>query len=385
MGIKKTGLLFAVTLLLLPLTGCWDQRELNDRLFDLGSGIDRLDDGKILLIGQFMIPLESKGTGAGEKKSYFIEAGTGKTLPESIFDLQIKLSRKITRGHRHNIYFGEDTAKAGISEIMDSITRDPDSRLKTDIWVVKGKNALEFMQMSYPLEKMPVIATSKIRETIGKKIGNSLLEFLIESNAEGSGPTLPAIDIQYDSKLKKKTFRIYGRAILNRKQQLVGYFDAMESAYRLWVVKETKRMPVTVPLSSNRKETFSVEIERTRCKVHTQVEGDRVKIDVNLNGNATIQESNTPLELRNVENLRKYEEELNSHIEKAVSNMIQKAQKQFKIDVFHFGRAISRQHPREWENLNSRWEQGFTDAQITVHSRVKIKRIGLQGPPPYIQ
>jgi spore germination protein KC len=383
MRIKRPGLLFAAIFLLFPLSGCWDRRELNDRLFDLGSGIDRLEDGKIFLIGQFMIPMESKQTGGGEKKSYFIETGIGKTLPESIFELQIKLSRKITRGHRHNIYFGEEMATAGISELMDSMTRDPDSRLKTDIWVVKG-TALEFMQMSYPLEKMPVIATSKIRETIGKTIGNSVLEFLIESNVEGSGPTLPAIDFQYDPKLRKKTFRIYGRAILNRKQQLVGYFDAMESAYRLWVINETKRMPVTVPLS-NGKGTFSIEIQRTKCKVHTEVDGDRVEIDVEVNGDATVQESSTALELRNVDNLRKYEAELNSHIEKAILNVIQKAQKKFKIDVFHFGKAISRQHPGEWKDLNSQWEQAFTDAQITVHSRVKIKRIGLQGPPPYIQ
>ncbi|MZQ81333.1 Ger(x)C family spore germination protein [Paenibacillus sp. 5J-6] len=383
MLIKRLRLL-AVILLIFPLSGCWDRRELNDRLFELGSGVDQLEDEKVLMIGQFMIPTKSGESSSGEKQSYFIETGIGKDAFDGLFDMQLKLSRRITRGHRHNIYIGEKMAMSGISNLLDSVTRDPDSRFRSDIWVVKGTTALEFMQMSFPLEKMPAIALSKLREIIGKRVGNSVLEILIEENVEGSGPTLPAVEIIYDSKLRKKTLHVYGRAVLNRKQQLAGYYNAMESAYRLWVVGETKRMPISVSMS-NQKGTFSVEVQRTTCKVLTEVDDGRVEIDVNLKGNAIVQESNTALDLRNDDHLLTYETELNNHVETAILDVIQKAQKQFKVDVFHFGKAVSRQHPEKWEELNSQWEQAFSNAKITVHSHVKIKQIGLQGPPPNIQ
>ncbi|BFT72825.1 Ger(x)C family spore germination protein [Paenibacillus sp. P36] len=379
---KRYGLKQALLLLLLvPLTGCWDHKELNDRLFELGSGVDRLDEEKVLLIGQFMNPKKSEEAGNGEKQSYFIETGTGKTVSDCLLDMQLKLSRRITRGHRQNIYIGEKTAMIGISNDIDSVTRDPDSRLKSDIWIVKGGTALEFMRMSYQLEKMPVIALSKLRQIIGKRTGNSLLELLVEQNVEGSGSTLPAVEMSYDSKLQKKTLHVYGRAVLNRKLQLVGYYERLESAYRLWLTGETDRMPVTVSMS-NGEGSYSVTISQLGRKVHTEIHGEQVAIGVEVKGNAVIVESTAGVDFRNDEILRTYETELNNHIEKALLDVMQKAQKQFKVDVFHFGKTISRQHPEAWEELNSHWEQAFSDAKLTVHSNVIIKRIGLQGAPP---
>ncbi|MGQ7887162.1 Ger(x)C family spore germination protein [Paenibacillus sp. WC2504] len=379
---KRYALKQALLLLLLvPLTGCWDHKELNDRLFELGSGVDRLDEEKVLLIGQFMNPKKSEEAGGGEKQSYFIETGTGKTVSDCLLDMQLKLSRRITRGHRQNIYIGEKTAMIGISNDIDSVTRDPDSRLKSDIWIVKGGTALEFMRMSYQLEKMPVIALSKLRQIIGKRTGNSLLELLVEQNVEGSGSTLPAVEMSYDSKLQKKTLHVYGRAVLNRKLQLVGYYERLESAYRLWLTGETDRMPVTVSMS-NGEGSYSVTISQLGSKVRTEIEGEHVAIGVEVKGNAVIVESTAAVDFRNDEILRTYEIELNNHIEKAILDVMQKAQKQFKVDVFHFGKAISRQHPEAWAELNSHWEQAFSDAKLTVHSNVKIKRIGLQGAPP---
>ncbi|MCK9860970.1 Ger(x)C family spore germination protein [Paenibacillus sp. ATY16] len=380
MRIKRLGLIASI-LLLLPLFGCWDRRELNDRLFELGSGVDLIEDGKILMVGQFMIPAKSGDTGSGEKQSYFIETGTGKNAFDGLFDMQLKLSRRITRAHRHNIYIGEKMAESGISNLLDSVTRDPDSRIRSDIWVVKGGTALEFMQMTFPLEKMPAIALSKSRQIIGKKIGNSVLEILIAENVEGNGPTLPTVELFYDRKLRKKTFHVYGRAILNRKQQLAGYYDAMESAYRLWVIGETKRIPITVQMA-NGQGTFSVEIQRTTCQIRMEASSGQVNIEVKLKGGAIVQESNTSWDLRQTNDLQTYEAELNRHVEAAVSSIIQKAQKEFKVDVFLFGRTLSRQHPEQWTALNSRWEQAFSGAKVSVHSHVKIKQIGLQGPPP---
>ncbi|NOU75719.1 Ger(x)C family spore germination protein [Paenibacillus sp. LMG 31458] len=376
---KRPGLLASILLLLL-LTGCWDRRELNDSLFELGSGVDLLEDGTILVIGQFMVPTKSGEAGGGLKKPFLIETGVGKTAPDCFWDMQLKLSRRITRGHRNNIFYGEAMVKAGLSNFMDTVTRDPDSRLKSDIWVVKGGTALEFMQMSYPLENMPSIALSKIRHVIGKTTGNSLLELLVEQNVEGSGPTLPAVEIRYDPKLRKKSLQVYGRAILNRNQQLAGYLNRIESAYRLWITGETVRIPITVDLPNGRGR-FNTEVNQLHASIRSAVKADRVEIDVDLKGSGVVLESQPAVDLRNPDDLRAFEDEMNRHIEKKQLGIIQKAQKQFKVDVFHFGQAVSRQNPKAWAQLNDHWEQVFSDAKVTVHSRVRIKRIGLQGPP----
>ncbi|NBD24760.1 Ger(x)C family spore germination protein [Paenibacillus glycinis] len=376
---KRIGLP-ATLLILLALTGCWDRRELNDRLFELGSGVDRLGDGSIQVVGQFMIPAKS-GEGGGDQRSYLVETGTGKTVSDCLLDMQLKLSRRITRGHRNNIYFGEEMAKAGIADVVDSVTRDPDSRLKSDIWIVKGGTALDFMQVSYPLENMPAIALSKIRHIIGKTTGNSLLEVMIEENVAGSGPTLPAVEIVRDEKLHKKTLQIYGRAILDRDQRLAGYYDRMESVYRLWITGETDRIPIAAN-ARGAQGLFNTEVTRLRAKIRTTVQSGRVEIDVDLKGSGVILESLPDVDLRDPAVLRGFEADLNRRVEQDEAAVIRKAQKQFKVDVFHFGQAVERQHPDAWTRLEPHWAQAFSDAEITVHSHVKIKRIGLQGPPP---
>ncbi|MGO4272016.1 Ger(x)C family spore germination protein, partial [Paenibacillus sp. TAF58] len=184
---KRLACLFAVIISSL-LTGCWDRRELNDRLFELGAGIDLQENGNYMITTQFMIPSKSGESGSGSRQSYFVETGIGQNISDTLFNIQRKLSRKISRGHRRNIFVGEQMAKTGFSTIMDSFARDSENRFRTDIWVVKGATALEFMKVDYPLEKVPAIAALKMRQTIGTGVGNSFLDYIIQENSEGGSP-----------------------------------------------------------------------------------------------------------------------------------------------------------------------------------------------------
>lgn len=148
-------------------TGCWDREELSDRVFDLAASADLNKDGTYLTAGQFIVPSRveqsSKG-GTGGDKPYFIETGSGKSSIESIQKARQKLSRIITRGHRRNYYIGEELAKNGIKDMLDAFSRDPGNRIRLDIWVVKGNTGLEALQVPYPLEKIPSVASVKIHK-----------------------------------------------------------------------------------------------------------------------------------------------------------------------------------------------------------------------------
>ncbi|MGO4274552.1 Ger(x)C family spore germination C-terminal domain-containing protein, partial [Paenibacillus sp. TAF58] len=149
----------------------------------------------------------------------------------------------------------------------------------------------------------------------------------------------------------------------------------------LWVIGEMKNLPIFSVKMPKEKAMFSVNIAHLGRRVYTQIDSGQVKIKIELTGTALVLENNTTLNIRNIENLNKFEKALNKEIEKAVLRIISTAQKQFKSDVFDFGETISRQHPHEWNSLKYSWQQDFTDAKLSVQPKVSIRQIGLQGPP----
>ncbi|WP_219838399.1 Ger(x)C family spore germination protein [Paenibacillus sp. R14(2021)] len=363
----------------LLLTGCWDRQELNNRLFDIGGGIDLRKDGTYALSVQFVLPqkvMENTSTA----QSYIIETSTGANVFDAVLKLQQKLSRKVTRGQRRNLYVGEELAMRGFPNLLDSLTRDPDNRIRTDLWIVKDGTALEAIKIPYPLEKIPAIAPLKIRQAIGTSIGNSLIDYLIAANEPGSSPTLPAIEIEENKELRKKTVKFYGRAIFNAEHMLVGYCNLRESAHRLWVINQLNSLGLTVKLPGG-EGLFSVEVTHARGRTKARLDADRrVHIQVDLTGQAILRENNTNLDLTVMHNLKLFEDAMNRSTEKELAQLTRKTQKKYKSDIFGFGEAMNRQHPGLWPSLEPKWPQLYADAVIEFKAHTVIQRIGLQGP-----
>lgn len=376
---RAAGLLSLIFLFLL--TGCWDRKELNDRLFDLGGGIDLQEDGTFLISAQFIIPSNSGESGQSAGQPYFIATSTGNSVFDGLNNMQKKLSRTITRGHRRNLFIGESLAKKGISNILDSFSRDPESRIRTDMWVVKNNQAFDLLKVSYPLEKIPAMAALKIHQATGGEVGSSFLDYLLSADGEESSPTLPAVEIIRNPVLGKDEISFYGRAVFNRDEQLIGYYNYNEAHNRAWIIGIVKNSKITTQIP-NKVGFASAEITHPTGKIHTTIDADKnVLIDVELGGQGIVRENETKLDLTKSANLQTLENALNRDIEKQVQQVIQKAQKQFKADVFGFGEAINRQHPAEWKTLKEEWSQAFPEAKVSVHAHVVMKEIGLHGPP----
>lgn len=365
------------------MTGCWDREELSDRAFDLAASADLNKDGTYLTAAQIIIPSrsgQSSTGGSGGDKPFFIETGRGKSILESIQKSRQKLSRVITRGHRRNYYVGEALAKHGIKDMMDAFSRDPGNRIRLDIWVVKGNTGLEALQVPYPLEKVPSVASLKIHRAVGGNTGTSYLDFLMASSAEGSSPTLPVVDIvQGDS--PQKTLRFYGRAIFSQDYKLVGYLNFVEGAYRQWILDGISYLDIVenIPEAGGSVGIFVTKFGR---KIKSSLSPtNKVKMEIELVGEGHVGENNTNLDLSHQKNLLLVQEQINKKTSEHVRETITKVQKQFGTDVFGFNQAFNRQHPREWNQLKGQWDTIFPAIEVTTKVKINLKHIGLVGPP----
>ncbi|MBD2867243.1 Ger(x)C family spore germination protein [Paenibacillus arenilitoris] len=363
-------------------TGCWDREELTDRAFDLAASADLKKDGTYLTAAQFIIPARSEQSstgGVGGDKSFFIETGSGKSILESIQKARQKLSRIITRGHRRNFYIGEDLAKRGIQDMLDTFSRDPGNRIRLDLWVVKGNTGLEALRVSYPLEKIPSVASVKIHKAVGGTTGTSYLDFMMASSAEGSFPTLPAVDLVQGAS-PQQTIRFYGRAIFNRDFRLVGYLDFVEGAYRQWMLNGISYFDLAedIPEAGG---SVGVIVTKFASKLRSSVsKANKVKMEITLTGVGHVGENNTNLDLSQQRNLQFVRDKINKKTSEHVVEMVKKVQKQFGTDVLGFNQALNRQHPKEWHRLKGQWDTIFPDIEVTVNVNVNLKHIGLVGP-----
>lgn len=363
-------------------TGCWDRVELSDRTFDLAASADLNEDGTYSTAAQFVNPSKleqsSKGGAAGDKP-YFIEKGSGKSTLESIQKTRQKLSRIITRGHRRNYYIGEDLAKHGIKDMLDAFSRDPGNRIRMDIWVVKGDTGLAALQVPYPLEKIPSISPVKIRKAVGGLLGASYIDFMMDSSAEGSSPTLPVVDI-VQGEAEQKTFRFYGRAIFNHDYQLVGYLNFIEGAYRQWILKGISYIDIAEQIP-NAGGSVGVIVTKFGSRLKSSISTEnKVKMEVVLSGVGQVIENNTNLDLSHEKSLERVQEEINKKTSEQVLEMITKVQKEYGTDIFGFNHALNRQHPSEWNRLKGQWDTIFPEIEVKVRVKINIKYIGLVGP-----
>jgi spore germination protein KC len=361
------------------LSACWDSQELNDRAIELGWGIDDAKNKKIQISSQVVIPSnigggQGEGSGVSQGKSFLVVAGIGKDTLEAVQKMQAKLSRKIFRGQRRVIVIGEQLARKGIKDILDTYTRDPSINLLADIFVVKGNTAKSFLQTSYPLENIPSVGALKEYNQIGATKEVSFLNFLLAANSDGRCPIMPVVSTD-----GKNGFQMVGNGIFNKELKLIGFLNAEEGRILRWITGDLQNTTVT-STRPNGNGTVSLDLNKVNSKIQPKILNNKIKILVTLTGQGSIRENNTGLDLTDVKNIALVQNKLDQQTEKDVLRTITKVQKVYGTDIFGFGDAIKRKNLQQWNSLKKNWSKKFSEVEVSVKADLTVRKIGVTGP-----
>ncbi|MNO22217.1 Spore germination protein B3 precursor [compost metagenome] len=398
---RKAGV-FALAMLTLLLTaGCWDSSEVNDLALELAWGIDSAKDKGVMISAQVIAPFRigsaqksSGGGGGGQDKPYFVVTGIGKDTLDAVQQMQTKLSRQVYRAHRRVIVIGEAQARKGLKEVLDTYSRDPNLKLRSDVFIVRGGTAKEFLNVAYPLEDIPGMGALKEYSQIGALKEMGLINLMISSISDGNCPALPAIAIGFDTPGQEsaqqggssgeKGFRIAGTGIFDNDLKLLGFIDANEGKVLRWIKGELGKLIVTSQIAGENGK-ISMDLNKLNSKVQPIFEGDNIKIQVTLIGQGMIRENNTGFDLTQPHNLNLVQEALEKQVETNAYQTITKVQDKFGTDVFEFGEVIHRMYPSRWRSLKDNWNQEFRKAEISVKAKLTIRKIGVTGPSLHLK
>ncbi|CAN7189357.1 Ger(x)C family spore germination protein [Paenibacillus sp. LjRoot153] len=392
---RKRGGRLCLVLSLLFITGCWDSSEVNELAIELAWGVDKAPNKKVMISAQAIIPSKIKGGqydgtgGASKGKPFFVVTSDGMNTLDAVQRMQTKLSRQVFRGHRRVIVIGESMARQGIKEVLDTYTRDPNLKLRTDIFVVKGGTAKDFLKISYPLETIPGLAVLGEINQLGTFREMGILTFLLSANSEGACPSVPSVavgmnpasqdgDNQKDQS-DEDGFRIVGPGIFNKDLKLVGFLNVEEGQAMRWVSGNLKKLTVSAAIPQE-DGNVSMDIYKLGNKIQSVIQGGKIKIHVTLTGQGAIRENNTSLDLTQTKYITLLQNALDKQVEENVLRTITKVQKNYGTDVFGFSDNIRRKNLPLWKSVRNDWEAAFREAEISVNTKLTVRRIGITGP-----
>lgn len=374
-------LLFA----LLMMSGCWDRKEINDIAFITGAAGDLTEDGEFIVSFQIALPGASN-KGGGQQEKFFMISDSGKDATEILQKLQKKSSRMLFTAHRSVIFIGERLAKNGIKEILDIFSHDPKNRLRTYIMVVKGGEGREILQTHYPYEQIPIEAIKEM-ESMGSETAVTLRDFFISASSEGINPVMGVIAkevLQKESNTNKSNkLKLAGTAIFKDFKE-VGILNDKQTEGLNWIRSKLRFCRVTAKLPDD-KGNVGVLLNHAKRKITSEVNGDQVKLHIELQGMGSLIENNSALDIRKRENIMLVQESIEKTVKEFVMDAVTKIQTQYQTDSFGFGQVVRRNHPNAWKTLKPDWDSKFQEVEVAIDVKITVSDSGMAGPQLFLK
>ena len=394
----KRVLSVCLCLAMMPLSGCWDREELEDRALILGMAIDEADpddgekvayihtahkqaDHRVRVTVQIAIPGRvalgpSEGGGKSSGLPVWIVAVTGYSVNDALNNLQQRIADPRSLIHLRVIVVSEKIARRGLREINDYFRRNAEVRRSTWILVSEG-NADKFMNVAPPLERVPTLyMLSMISKSVqmGKFPPEYAGNFWTAESKVGCSEFLPYVSIR-----QKENILLQGMALFSD-GKMVGHTDPIEIGNYLAVKGMNPggySFLVDIPGGGR----VMLKVTKRLSKMDVGIRGGKPYASIHVHLDTRIEElarersgQNTELDLHGVETVAQQE------TSKAFQAFIAKTQG-LKSDVFGFGEQIRVHEPGYWnEHIHSKkdWENRYGSMGIEVTCEVTVRRQGLK-------
>ncbi|MBD3922534.1 Ger(x)C family spore germination protein [Paenibacillus sp. PR3] len=387
---KRCAVMLIVVFLLLPLTGCWDRRELNELAIAVGLGIDKVGE-RYRVTAQVVQPSEvatSKGS-AGYSTPVTTYRASGVTIFEAIRKMTTISPRKIYAAHLRVVVIGEELAREGIAEALDLLSRDYELRMDFYVIVAKETKAEDLLELLTPLDKIPaskIYNSIQVSEKAWAPVSAVTLDmFIRDYESKGKNPVLSGIKatgneekgkqksnvekLQPDARLRNNGLAVF------RYDKLIGWLSEEQSKGYNYIVNRVKSTVGHVPCPSG-DGNIALEIIHSKSRMKTEVRNGKPKLTVDLRVEENVGEVMCQADLTEKSVIDALEREAEQSLRDIIERTIKTGQEKFHCDFFGFGEALHRSNLRVWKQMENDWEEHFVDASITVNAKVVIKRTG---------
>ena len=408
-ALKRTIMLFLVAILL---TGCWDRREPEELVPVLALGFDMDEEGFYEVVAQLSNPSAIGGGGAGgdptggtagggrgTKRTFWTHSVKGHTPFEAIRNLALTTTRLISLSHLEFLLLSEKLARHGIGPIIDLFERERQLRLSVHVAIVEG-DLKELLDAEFPLEMTAAMGLSRLFRLLRAERSviteGPLLAKIVLLERPGEEMTLPRVKLlQSEGPNRSKgsspspspvtspgpPAEVSGGAAF-RGEKMVGWLDIREARGWNWITGRGQRGPILVK-TPGVEGLVTIDLLGAKSTVEPVVEGDRIRMRVKVKAWGRVQDQTTPegdgrtLDLRDPEAIRSLRRRFSAVLRNDMEMAIARAQ-ELGSDIFGFGNAVYRKHPRVWKEFAAeRWDEIFKTIPVDITVETVVVRPGL--------
>lgn len=379
--LRFMGLFTLLSLAFSLLFGCWNYREIERLAIVSGVSMDWVKD-KIVLNIEIANP--ESGQGEGKVKPVVLKS-EGKTVFDAAREVIAKSGMKLYWSHAKVLVLGESMFDGKLIGALDWVTRDAETR--EDMWVLvaKGCKAGDILEGTPEMESLVAYQldqTLRSQKAIARFPSIELWKFLDQISGNENTAVLPAVRLV--SEKGKKIPIIEGCAVV-KKQKLLGWLSAEETKALLWVRNELKGGLTVIENVKSPDTDVVLEIFGSKTTVKPVYENDQLSMEINITPSVEIAEITSSMDVMNKDGLKALTAQGKKQIKSDIEKVIEKAQKEFKSDIFGFGSKIKAKMPDLWRKIEPEWDDYFQELDVKVNVKLEIRGSASTAKPIIIK
>jgi spore germination protein KC len=373
--------------LVINVTGCWDQIELDKRAIIMAIGIDKAEEtGKISLTLQTIIPGRlGDPLGRSEKgPAVRVISASGMTILEAAKNYQKQTNTIPYFLHNRLLIIGEKLAQSGVQPIVDYFIRNFQSQPRAWVLIAKGK-AADIVNWKSEVKQIPAnyiadLLYCSTRQAVTAFATDDIHRFVLKLSSHLTSPATSGIEIVQEQPEKPSEIRIFGTAVF-KKDKMAGWLGSQETEGLLWITNQSMLGILETGYPNPKKRNLVQQVTRVSSKIRPKLVHGKVEINIEVNEEGNIGEQDGSLVLTDQAMIKSLEQSKEAQIKAEIESCLRKCQQEFHSDIFGFGEEIQRQFPREWQQLQKRWDTEFPRLKVKVKVIAKIRSTGITTDP----
>ena len=386
---KLVSTLMICTLLL---SACWSSREIEEQSVYVGMALDIANkserdkqleaQGGITEVDSLItatlqiVPIKSvKGNQPKEEggvKKYLNDSETGDSIFEILRKYALKRDRAVI-GHHMKVFIisTELLEKIDISTLSDFILRDNDLRPSCMVFLARSK-AADALETNQP-DEIPAFYIRNM--TLNKYRNNEILDGVILTNLDQYIESKQSFILQNIASYQGESEFAGAGIIKGATGKWIGNLTQEDVSSISWVRGEGKGGLLKAVDENNK--IIVYEIKSLKTKVIPKVDGGRMTFQVNINSEGRLIENwDNRVDVSKIDVQTRMEELFEERLATMIQNLMNKLQKEFKVEVAGFGERLKITHPKVWQKVKKDWDEVFSDADVNVTIKLKITDYG---------
>lgn len=360
----KKFMILILLIFILPLSGCFNYRDMNRLLFATTTLIDIDNKGNVVIYAEAFKAFRGEAQEAGTEKRVLMR-GTGKTIFDAFIKMSLAADYEIDYSQNKALIFTKRAAEYGLDNFVDDIARNQKTTLRQYILVYTGNDPeglIKTQMTDEPFLGLFIQNLMASQERLGKIYSVRINEFY---NNRETGSTVNVVPIITKSK-EQMTDRIEinGGAVLEH-DKMVDILSPDEIFSYNFATRRGRNGILLADSPNYKGKYISLKILSSKPKISVSYDGSSIQLDKNIKIKAAIVEAQKSLFPMNDAERRKIEQSAEERIKRGCTDLFEEY-KEKNIDIYNVTRLFEIKYPNiKLENILAKTES--KSIVVSVH------------------